>query len=586
MVEAAGLTFAYVLAEELTAYARTEGFTVRVGAGQGGDSLALAFGVGALPPQLLPVSGGVGRSLCLEYTVAREQQLLEYIAAHYAGCACLLMPPPRTSLRSALREAAQANGASADDLAQLLRLTSDKAIADTSSLSETQLALLTLAQSMAGRPRAGESGSRSLLLTAQPIGESLPLQGGSPLPTLRLSRTAVSKLGGVRIDLSPSAALDLLEKAGGAELDIPLDDAATLALLQAGEADDIEGGGPLPPVGSISELVTALAAQMGVSDDDATTRCLAWDNYRLAYIKAHQPQQYFADATAPLGLHPLAAHAEHWRAATADGRLFSSAALPTSGSHGRALGIMYGMRRLVSSDGNPLVAARLRDLAGELHVFAYPPAHTQLAAVEGRLLLAYGTLLVNDGQAALLVEQVSSYEGGAIGPLPLPAPSLSPKERGSSMRGDIFDVIDELAPSQAKPDPVPAERTTTNTVNRTNPNNGSSARPSGKEGAKQGGKSVSAPPPPATTWVRRLHLRLPVSDDADADTDRMHQIAEIARHNGGPDLLLLFIRSGSYEVKIEPRGFNVDADSFKREVSATLGHDPVFDEDQIEVAQG
>ncbi len=584
-VDAAGLTFAYALAEQLAAYARVEGFAVRVGAGQGGDSMALAFGVGALPAELLPVQGKVSRSLCLEYPSGREQQLLEYVAKQYADRACLLLPPPRSGLRSALREAAKASNATADDLAHLLRRVSDEGVADFSDLSETQLALLTLAQSLAGRLRAGEGGSRSLLLTAQPAGETLPLEAASPLPTLRLSRAAVACLGGVRIDLSPSAALDLLDKVGGGAVDIALDDAATLALLQAGEADDIEGGGLLPPVGSVGELVTALAAQMAVGDNDANARCLAWDNYRLAYLKANQPQQYYAATTGPLGLHPLAAHAEHWRAATADGRLFSSATLPPTGSRGRALGMMRGLRRLVANDGNPLVAARLHDLAGELHIFAYPPTHTQLAAADGRLLLAYGTLLIAEGQAALLVEQISIYEGGAIGPLPVPSPSISQRERRSNVPGDIFDVIGELTTNTTKSEPVQVERTTTTTVNRANSNNGSSTRASGKEGAKQGGKPA-APPPTATAWVRRLHLRLPVSDDADADTERMHQIAEVARHNGGPDLLLLFIRSGNYEVRIEPRGFNVEADSFKREVSAALGHDPIFDEDQVEVAQG
>ncbi|PZR94804.1 MAG: hypothetical protein DLM69_12140, partial [Candidatus Chloroheliales bacterium] len=142
----------------------------------------------------------------------------------------------------------------------------------------------------------------------------------------------------------------------------------------------------------------------------------------------------------------------------------------------------------------------------------------------------------------------------------------------------------ELAPGPPHQQSRPAERTTT--VNRANPNNGSNpARASGKEGAKQAGRATSAPQPLPTFSVRRLHLRLPVSDDADADTDRMHQIAEVAKRNPGPDLLLLFIRSGNYEVRIEPRGVNVDADSFKREVSAVLDHNPVFDEDQVEVAQ-
>ncbi|PZS01139.1 MAG: hypothetical protein DLM69_05330, partial [Candidatus Chloroheliales bacterium] len=389
-VEAAGLTFAYAVAAELARFVRTQGFEVRVSPGQGGDWLALALGVGALPPGLLPVAGAIGRSLSLEYPSGREQQLLKYVAELYSERACLLLPPPRTGLRAALREAAKASSASADDLAHLLRLTSDEGEIDVAGLSETKLALLTLARRLVGRPRAAESGSRSLLLTAAPLGESLPLEQGTPLPALRLSRAALGKLGGVRIDLTASAALDLLDKvARGIRSGIPLDDTATLALLAAGEADDIEGGGSLPPIGSLGELTMALAAQLAVGDGDATARCLAWDNYRLAYLKAHQPQQYFAAASGPLGLHPLAAHAEHWRAAVGDGRLFSSAALPSPGSVGRVLGSLRRLRRLVAADGNPFITARLHDLEGEVHVFAYPPAHTLFAALgEGSLLLA------------------------------------------------------------------------------------------------------------------------------------------------------------------------------------------------------
>lgn len=603
-VEAAGLSFAYQLASELAAYANEQGFEVRIGAGQGDDALALALGAEALPASLLPATeltplshsggggvggGGKGRSLCLEYPNGRERQLLEYVAEKYAGYVCLLLPPPRTGLRLALREAAKASGASDADLARLLHLAREGEIAS-EGLSESEAALLSLAQRLVGRPRAGESASPSLLLTAQPLADSLPLEQVAPLPILRLSRSAASRLSAVRIDLTPSAALDLLDKAGGSLRDLPLDDEATLALLRAGKADDIETGAGLPAVESVTALIETLAAQMGTAAHDAIVRTLAWDNYRLVYIKAHQPQQYYAAVTGPLGLHPLAAHAEHWQAALTDARLFSSATLPPPGTSGRALGQLRSLRRLVAEDGSPFIAAHLQDLAGEINIFAYPPVNSTLATLgEGRLLLAYGTVLAANGQAALLVELVNAYEGGVIGPMPQP-PTLPPlrRERGDSAPSDIFDAVGiTLETAPAKPEPIQTERTNPATVNRAS--NGSAApRGGGKDGSRQGNRGGSAhpaPPAPEPIWVRRLHLRLPVSDDEDADIDLMNQVANIAKRNVGSDLFLVYLRSGEYTVRVEPRGFAIDADAFRRAVGSLLGHDPVFDEDQVEIYQ-
>ena len=564
-VEAAGLLPTYTLVAEITAGLRERGLICRLVPGQGADLFAASIGATNLPAALLTAGGRLKASLCLEYASTSEASLLTYVAERWPQ-AILVQATARTTLRQALREAAKVRG-SEGELTTLLQWAASSEPKG-GDLSPAAAATLALAERLGGRPRWGEASSRSLLIPAASPPLPLPLHAESPLASLTIERATAVALGAVLLDLQPNPRLDLVQQVATGEIDPQ--DAATWRLIAAGEAERLDGwNAPLAPTADWPTLLAALASPDAPADHPATA-ALAWDSYCLAWGKAHDLAAYYAAAGPTLGLHPLAQHREQWQAAFADGRL-AGGPLAASERPMRLFGVLRQPRRLLANDGSTLLTAWLDDWQGSSRVFGFGPLVERIVALsEGQPALLLGRAVAGkDGEVSLLVEDAAPFSG-TVPPLPAVVQTVR-QARVAAPTGDFFAAVPEQHPPEPPAPSTPAVSKVTTPTKATAAND---------RGSKE--KAKLAPPPPPLVTLRRLHLRLPVSDDQAEDIGVAQQVADLARQHPGRDLLLLYIQWSSQDVCIEPYGFGVAADEFSGAVAASLGQGIIFAADTVE----